>query len=192
VQNSSLRPSLGFLLATATWLYSAHAGAQQSDGAEKSSASVRTPTSAGSIGLHALLASEKAIPGVSLRGGKGLFWAAFEGSFVFLTDPPPERSAFLGNHLGAFFMLRPLATARLELEGGVGLDYYPLLGIHADEWQLALAARVAGHVRLFENVGAFATARAYPLSTSGLELGAYRDTTRGLPVMFGIGAEYWL
>jgi hypothetical protein len=148
-------------------------------------------SSSGSLGVHHLFAAGKLTPGVTLRGGSGWFWGAFEGSFVFLVKPPPERSAFLGNQLGGYFMLRPFARSGFELEGGVGVDAYPLWGIHGDEWQVALAARLAAHARVHRNAGAFVTARAYPIATNGLELGVHRNGDRGLPVMFGAGVEWW-
>jgi hypothetical protein len=190
------RGSLGWF---SCWLavtsLSAVAEGTTTDAASEATESRHTNASpssgSGSVGVHHLFAAGKLMPGVTLRGGSGWFWGTFEGSFLFLVKPPPERSAFLGNQLGGYFMLRPFARNRLELEVGLGADAYPLWGIHGDEWQVALAARVAAHARLYRDLGVFASARAYPLATSGLELGVHRNGNRGFPVMFGAGLEWW-
>lgn len=160
-------------------------------GAVEAGSNAKRSSSSGSVGAHVLLASGKVIPGVTLRGGSGWFFGAFEASFLFLNDVPPQRSAFLGNQLGGYFMLRPFARGRFELEAGLGVDAYPLWGIHGDEWQVALSTRAAAHARLYREFGAFVTARAYPVATSGLELGVHRNGSSGLPVMFGAGLEWW-
>lgn len=132
------------------------------------------------------------MPGVALRIGKDLWWAEFETSLIWLTESDPDRRfQFLGSQLGGFFMIRPLEVGRGELAAGLGLDFYPLWNIHGDERQLALALRAAGRVRMSPHVGLFATARAYPLGTRGVQLGVHRDRTHGLPILFGTGAEWW-
>lgn len=135
----------------------------------------------------------KAMPGVTLRLGGGLWSGVLETSLIWLTEPDPERRVhFLGSQFGAFLMVRPLSVGRVDLAAGLGADYYPLWNIHGDEWQLALAARVSAHVRLTSNMSVFGTARAYPLGTSGLELGTRRDGSAALPVLFGTGLEWRL
>lgn len=133
----------------------------------------------------------KAMPGITLRLGQGLWSGVFETSLIWLTEPDPEhRYRFLGSQVGGFLMVRPLRAARFDLATGLGVDYYPLWNVHGDEWQLALAARASGHVWLNSRVGVFGTVRAYALSSSGLELGTQRDRSRALPVMFGTGVEW--
>jgi hypothetical protein len=146
----------------------------------------------GVLGVHDLFVNGKAIPGVSLWARSDWFGLGLEASLIFMTGSHQGHDAFLGSQLGGYLLGFPVRTERVELEGGVGIDYYPLYGIHGDEWQLALSTRIGGHLRLLPNAGLFATARAYPLATSGLELGAFRDRTRGLPVLFGAGVEWWL
>lgn len=183
---------LSCLLAALSLAAPAGATTTEDPGDEIEDAPAASSTSStGSAGLHHLFAAGKLMPGVTLRGGKGWFWGALEGSFVFLIRPPPERSAFLGNQLGGYFMLRPFARRGFELEGGLGVDAYPLWGIHGDEWEVAFSVRLAAHARLYREVGVFATARAYPLATNGLELGVHRNEERGLPVLFGAGLEWW-
>jgi hypothetical protein len=138
-------------------------------------------------------AEGKAMPGVTLRLGGGLWSGVLETSLIWLTEPDPDqRVRFLGSQFGAFLMVRPLSVGRVDLAAGLGADYYPLWNIHGDEWQLALAARASMHVRLTSNMSLFGTARAYPISTSGLELGTRRDGAAALPVLFGAGVEWRL
>jgi hypothetical protein len=145
----------------------------------------------GGLGVQWQWVQGKAMPGITLRLGRGLWSGVFETSLIWLTEPDPERRyRFLGSQFGAFLMVRPLRVGRLDLAAGFGLDYYPLWNIHGDEWQLALAARASGHVRLGSNVSLFGTARYYPVSTSGVELGTRRDGSFALPVLFGTGLEW--
>ncbi len=65
-------------------------------------------------------------------------------------------------------------------------------GIHPSAWELALSGRAAAHLRVAGNFGVFANARAYPLSTSGMELGTYRDGKPGSPILFATGLEWRL
>lgn len=150
------------------------------------------PRSDATLGAQWFWVEGKAMPGLTLRAGKGLWWATFETSLVWLTERDPGRSSFLGSQLGGFFSVRPLHTRRLELDAGLGVDAYPLWNIHGDEWQVALALRGSGHFRITRNVGLFATARVYPIATRGLELGVRRDGSTGLPVLFSTGIECWL
>jgi hypothetical protein len=148
------------------------------------------PTIQGAAGLHWLFASGKAMPGITLRAGHRLFWFDFETSLVFLTERSEAfDTSLLGSQLGFYFAFRPLYGKRGELTTGVGSDVYGLWNLHGDSWEVSLSLRLAGHAWLTEKFGVFATARAYPLATSGLELGTKRDGTRGWPVMFGTGVE---
>lgn len=145
------------------------------------------------LGTQWQWAQGKAMPGVTLRLGGGLWSGVLETSLIWLTEPDPERRfRFLGSQLGAFLMVRPLSVGRVDLAVGLGVDYYPLWNVHGDEWQLAFAARASGHVWLTSKVGLFATARAYPVSTSGLDLGTHRDGSLALPVLLATGLEWRL
>lgn len=143
------------------------------------------------FGVHWQWAQGKAMPGITLRVGRGLWSGVFETSLIWLTEPDPaRRHRFLGSQLGAFLMVRPVHVGRVDLAAGLGLDYYPLWNIHGDEWQLALAARASGHFWISSDVGLFGTARYYPVSTRGVELGTHRDGSLALPVLFGTGIEW--
>ena len=147
----------------------------------------------GGLGAQWQWAQGKAMPGITLRLGGGLWSGVLETSLIWLTEPDPDRRVrFLGSQFGAFLMVRPLSLGRVDLAAGLGVDYYPLWNVHGDEWQLALAARASVHVRLSSNMSLFGTARAYPLSTGGLELGTQRDGSAALPVLFGTGLEWRL
>src|SRR6185295_17873591 len=124
---------------------------------------------------------------------------AFEASLVFDTSGQSgdsqravHHAEFLGAQFGGYAMASPIHSRRFELGLGLGLDYYRLWGIHASQWELALSGRADAHLRVVSNFGVFASTRVYPLSTSGLELGTYRDRERGLPVLFSTGIEWTL
>jgi hypothetical protein len=141
--------------------------------------------------------SQKTMTGAMLRAGRGRWSGAFEASLIFDTDVrsrdarrPEQDSAFLGAQFGGYVMASPIQNQRFELSLGAGVDYYRLWGIHASAWELALAARATAHLRLVAGFGVFASARVYPLSSSGLELGTYRNGERGLPVLFSTGIEW--
>jgi hypothetical protein len=147
----------------------------------------------GALGSQWFWASGKAMPGLALRAGKGIWWLDLEASLIHLTQSSNELDVhFLGNQFGLFAMVRAKPMKRLELAAGLGADIYGLWNIHGDEWQVALALRTTAHVALASRVGIFGTARAYPLSTGGLELGTYRDGSSGLPVLFSTGIEWRL
>lgn len=144
-------------------------------------------------------ASQKAMTGVMLRAARDRWSGVLETSLIFDTNVPSkddrraeQNSAFLGAHFGGYVMASPIQNRRFEVSLGVGVDYYRLWGIHASAWELALAARAAGHLRLIGGFGMFASARVYALSSSGLELGSYRNGEDGLPVLFSTGIEWRL
>jgi hypothetical protein len=143
------------------------------------------------VGAQWLWAVGKAMPGVLVRGGHRMLWFDVETTFVVLTDSSDAAdSHFLGTQLGFHALFRPLYGERGELNVGAGADVYALWNIHGDEWQAALTFRAEGHVYLSKCIGVFGNARVYPLASSGLELGVARDHSRGLPVLFGTGAEW--
>jgi hypothetical protein len=93
------RPALG---QTSTSDSGPGSGAAASDGATPSSSPLDS-----AVGGHWLFAAGKAMPGLTLRAGKGLWWGAFETSLVWLTEADPEgRFELLGNQLGGFVMVR--------------------------------------------------------------------------------------
>jgi len=155
--------------------------------------SAQGPGGEGAIGSQWFWASGKAMPGLTLRAGKGLWWLDLEASLIHLTQSSNELDVhFLGNQFGLFAMVRAKPVKRLELAAGLGADIYALWNIHGDEWQVALALRTTAHFALSSRVGLFGTARGYPLSTRGLELGTYRDGSSGVPVLFSTGIEWRL
>jgi hypothetical protein len=143
------------------------------------------------LGAQWLWASGKAMPGVLLRAGHRTVWFDFETSLIALTEAAPEfDTRLLGSQLGFYLTFRPVYSRRWELATGLGSDVYSLWNVHGDEWQAALSARVAGHFWLFERSGLFVTARVYPITSSGVELGVTREHARGLPVLLGTGVEW--
>lgn len=158
---------------------------------ESNEASPADSSGEGAIGAQWLWAVDKAMPGLLLGGTYRMVRFDFETSLVALTEPAPEfDSQFLGSHFGFHLMIRPLYDERWEVAGGLGTDCYSLWNIHGDMFEAALSVRLAGHFWISKRVGVFATARAYPLTTSGLGLGSFRDGSSGLPVLFGTGVEW--
>jgi hypothetical protein len=138
-----------------------------------------------SLGATWLWMQDKATPGIEL----GLSWEPFrldlETSFLSLTrDSPDLDGGFLGNqlgvHAGAFYRLGPL-----ELVGSLGVDVYLLWGIHSSVTELALAPRVTARYRIGHRLSVGLGARAYLLSSEGLELGTARDGQSGSPILLG-------
>jgi hypothetical protein len=162
------------------------------EGAEDAEKGAPSPYEA-TLGAQWLWASGKAMPGVSLHVGRRWVWFDVETSLIALTEPAPDDDIdFLGSQLGFYAMVRPLYGERGELAAGLGSDLYALWNIHGDEWQGSFSVRVAGGVWVSRRIGLFATARAYPVASSGLELGVERDGSRGLPILFGTGIEWRL
>jgi hypothetical protein len=165
--------------------------AQDSSAAPDEEASPAPSSGQAAIGAQWLWASGKAMPGLLLGGSYRMVRFDIETSLIALTDKAPEfETQFLGSQFGFHLMLRPLYDERWEVAGGLGTDCYSLWNIHGDAFEAALSARISGHFWISERVGVFATARAYPVATSGLELGTSRDGSGGLPVLFGTGIEW--
>jgi hypothetical protein len=150
-----------------------------------------SPTDRAAIGAQWLWASGKAMPGVALGGAYRLLRFGVEASLVTLTEPSHEfETRFLGNEFGLHVMVRPLYGKRWEIAAGMGGDWYSLWNIHGDLHEAALSVLGAGRFRFSEQVGAFVTARAYPLTTAGLELGTARDGSWRVPILLGTGIEW--
>jgi hypothetical protein len=163
----------------------------QTPDAEVERPSPATVKGQAALGAQWLWAAEKAMPGILLRAGHRTLWFDFETSLIALTDPSPAFDArLLGSQFGFYLMFRPLYAKRWEIATGLGSDIYSLWNVHGDEWQAAFSARVAGHFWFLDRAGIFVTARAYPIATSGLELGVTRERARGLPILFGTGVEW--
>lgn len=184
-------PGFAPLLVSALTASSAGAAEARTAGPDAGATDPTSDAFGAVVGAHALAAQGKVVPGVTLSAGRGLWWLTLETSLLWLTERDPERRyTFLGSQLGGFFMVRPLRMRRLELEVGLGADAYALWNIHEDEWQVAFAARVAAHVPITSSVALFGTARAYPFSSGGVELGVERDGSNAWPVLFGGGVEW--
>lgn len=133
----------------------------------------------------------KAMAGLSLRVGDGLFWGELEFTPIWLSKRSPDfDGSFLGNQWGFYFSLAPLRTRFVEGLVGVGLDLFHLWGIHSDELFAALSFKAGVHVRPAASVSIFATARSYALHSEGVELGTYRNGERTIPVVGTVGTEW--
>jgi hypothetical protein len=79
-----------------------------------------------------------------------------------------------------------------DLGVGLGGDFYWLWNVHGDALEPALAVQAAGNLWVTPQLGIHASARAYPLAGSGLELGTTREGGDGLPVLFSTGITWRL
>ncbi len=143
------------------------------------------------LGVQYFWLSGKSMPGLTLQVGRGLFALDLEASLLWLTEPAQALDlSFVGMQLGAGVMLVPLRSRRFRAAAGLGADVYYPWRIHEDAVEAALSAKVTLHGWLTQEVALFATARAYPLSTHGLELGSERDGSSALPVLFTSGIAW--
>jgi hypothetical protein len=133
----------------------------------------------------------KLMAGPVLRVGENLFWVAIEFSPIWLVEESPDfDGSALGNQWGFHFELAPVRTPRFELLGGLGLDVYHLWGIHGDEVLFGMTLKLHAQFRMSERASMFGTLRAYPLSSSGLELGRDRRGDMLVPVLGSLGVEW--
>lgn len=145
------------------------------------------------LGAQAFWVVGKVMPGVVLRFDiVDLLWVDVEGGLVFVTSPPPGSGSFVGSPFAAHLLLAPLRTRRVELGAGLGADVHALWGIHSDIAEVALAVKVSAHFWVTPKLDLFASARVYPIATSGLDLGEFRDGSAGLPVLFATGVAWSL
>jgi hypothetical protein len=143
------------------------------------------------LGAQWFLIQDKIMPGLAVRGGKQWIWGHFETSFLFATESSPALDgSALGSQFGLYAAISPLNVERGEIHLGLGPDLYWLWGIHGDQWEIALSTRVSGHFWITRQLGTFASARFYPLSSNGLELGTTREGDAGIPVLFTLGLEW--
>lgn len=143
------------------------------------------------LGAQVFGVSGKAMSGLSLRIGRELYWGELEFSPVWLTQSSSEFNGhFLGNQWGFYFSLAPLRTRQVEVLLGIGADVYHLWEIHGDEVLAALAVRAQSHFHITEHATVFFNLRSYALHSEGLELGVRRDTSKYVPVLGALGAEW--
>lgn len=143
------------------------------------------------VGFQTLWAQDKVLAGVTLRFGRRMFFGAFETHLMWTTDRPAAIDRpFLGSQYGLYFEFMPLRTRFFALSAALGTDIFHLWGIDSGELQAALSTKVQAHVQFTRRFGATLGARAYPLSTSGVELGEARNGSRDLPVLMSTGLEW--
>ncbi|HEX6764531.1 MAG TPA: hypothetical protein VF103_03615 [Polyangiaceae bacterium] len=140
------------------------------------------------LGAQAFWAVDKVMPGFVLRLDlHERVWLDIEGGFVFVTNPPPGNDSLVGSPFGTHVLVAPLRTRKVELGAGLGADVHYLWGVNGDIVEVALALLVSAHYWVTPKLALFGSARVYPVHTSGLDLGEFRDGSRGLPVMFATG-----
>jgi hypothetical protein len=142
------------------------------------------------LGAQWFFVQDKSLFGPILRGGYEWFWVHTESSFLTAKESPTFSGGILGNQFGIYAAVSPLNTDRAEFHLALGGDFYWLYRIHGDLWEAALSARASGHFWFSRQLGAFATVRAYPASSGGLELGTDREGEGGMPILLSIGLEW--
>lgn len=135
----------------------------------------------------------KVMPGVAYGARLGFVELDLEASLLWLTEPAPPRGiTHLGSQLGAHVMFLPVRERYFDLGVGLGGDFYWLWNVHGDAVEAALALKTEGNLWITPELGIYATARAYPLTSSGLELGSTPDADEGLPLLFSTGITWRL
>jgi len=143
------------------------------------------------LGAQAFWVVGKVMPSVVLRFDlHKLLWLDFEAGLIFLTDSPPGSDSFVGSPFSAHLLVAPFRTPKVELAAGLGADIHYLWGVNGDLFEVALAVIASAHYWITPKFGLFGNARVYPVASSGLELGNFRNGSAGLPVLFATGVAW--
>lgn len=143
------------------------------------------------LGAQAFWVVGKVMPSVVLRIDlHKLLWLDVEAGLIFLTNSPPGSDSFVGSPFSAHLLVAPFRTPKVELAAGLGADTHYLWGINGDLAEVALAVIASAHYWITPKFGVFASARGYPVATSGLELGTFRNGSAGLPLLFATGVAW--
>lgn len=203
MNQSSYSRGLAFALGCAAWCFapSARADSEVSDevaDTDSDEAPDEGETGTGFVGSPLLTgqlfwAQGKVMPGFAIGVGTRFVEVDLEVSMLTLTEAAPPRDlTFLGNQFGAHVMFVPLHEEHIDLGIGLGGDFYWLWGVHSDAVESAFALKAASHVWLTPKFGLYASARVYPWTSSGVELGTDRESKSGLPVLFSTGITWRL
>jgi len=143
------------------------------------------------LGAQAFWVVGKVMPSVVLRFDlHKLLWLDVEAGLIFVTNSPPGSDSFVGSPFGAHLLVAPFRTPKVELAAGLGVDTHYLYGINGDLVEVAMSVIASAHYWITPKFGVFGSARVYPIATSGLELGTFRDGSAGLPVLFATGVAW--
>lgn len=140
------------------------------------------------LGAQAFWVVGKVIPSVVFRFDlHKVLWLDVEAGFIFLTNPPPGSDSFVGSPFGAHLLYAPFRTPKVELAAGLGADTHYLWGINLDVVEVAMSVIASANYWFTPHFGVFGSVRGYPIFTSGLELGNFRNGSAGLPLLFATG-----
>jgi hypothetical protein len=140
------------------------------------------------LGAQAFWVVGKVMPGIVLRIDlHELVWFDIEAGLIFVTSSPPGRDSFVGTPCSTHLLFAPFRTPKVELAAGLGADAHFLWGINLDVTEVAFSVIASAHYWFTPRFGVFGNARGYPIATSGLELGSFRDGRAGLPLLFATG-----
>jgi hypothetical protein len=132
----------------------------------------------------------KAMPGIGLAAGRGLFEIDLELSLLLTERSRDLDGSVLGNQLGAFLMFTPLRERYFDVNIGLGGDFYFLWGIHSAAREAALTPRVVARIWPLEHLGVTFLARYYLLHSDGLDLGTAHDGSSGPPILLSTGITW--
>lgn len=145
------------------------------------------------LSAHAFWAQGKVMPGVAYGARLGFLELDLETSLLWLTEPAPPRGVtHLGSQFGAHVMYLPVRERYFDFGVGLGGDLYWLWNVHGDAVEAALAIKLEGNLWVTPALGIYATARAYPLQSSGLALGSAPEPDEALPLLFSTGVTWRL
>lgn len=181
---------MGVLSALLVFLLAAHpARAAEASAGNLTQVNLRPHQAA--LGAQAFWVAGKVMPSAVLRLDlHRRLWLDVEAGLIFVTNPPPGSDSFLGSPLSAHLLVAPLRTPRVELAAGLGADTHFLWGVNGDLYEVALALIASAHYWITPKFGVFGSARAYPIATSGLELGRFRSGNPGSPILFATGVAW--
>ena len=142
------------------------------------------------VGVTTQLITSKPNAGFDLRLGRQIA-ARLEANLRWTSEPIEQVDAtFLGVQWGAYLEGAPVSTERVDLNLSLGADIHTMFNIHSDFVELALSTAVSGTFWFTHELGAIVGVRAYPLASSGLELGTDRNGVRGVPVLATVGLKW--
>jgi hypothetical protein len=142
------------------------------------------------VGLTTQLIRAKPNAGFDLRVGRQIA-GRVEANLRWTSEPTDAVDAtFLGVQWGLYLEGAPVSTERFELNLGLGADIHTMFNIHSDFVEVALSTTASGTFWFTRELGAIVGLRAYPLASSGLELGTDRSGARTIPILATVGLKW--
>lgn len=136
------------------------------------------------------LARGKVMPGVMMHASMPGLYIGAETALLWLVEQRPGYDgSFLGSQVGIHAGMNVLHRSGVDINLGLGPDFYWLWGMTSSAAERALALRAEVHYWPDRTHGLVFGARVYPLATDGLQLGEKQAGGAGWPVLFTLGVE---